>query len=100
MFKILMLKMEIKIKTINYLSVQMISYQKSKKLFGQRLKIQKNIELNVLPVYDDTYIKTKIRTYGNKAFTNFRGLNVPEDDIECESFTVMSIGFLLVYENL
>ena len=78
----------------------MRSYWKSKKLFEERLKIQKNIELNVLPVYDDRYIKTKIRTYGNKAFTNFRGLNVPEDDIECESFTVISIGFLLVNENL
>ena len=29
----------------------------------------------------------------------FCGLNVPEDDIECESFTVISINSLLVYEN-
>ena len=36
-------------------------------------KIQnlKNIELNALPVYDYRYIKTKIRTYGNKVYTNF-----------------------------
>ena len=59
----------------------------------------KNIELNALPVYDDRDIKTKIRTYGDKVYTNFRGLNVPEDDIECESFTVISIDSLLVYEN-
>ena len=26
----------------------------------------RNIELNTLPVYDDRYIKTKIRTYGDK----------------------------------
>ena len=26
----------------------------------------RNIELNALPVYDDRYIKTKIRTYGDK----------------------------------
>ena len=37
----------------------------------------KNIELNALPVYDDRYIKTKIRTYLEKAYTNFRGINVP-----------------------
>ena len=37
-------------------------------------------------VYDDRYIKTKIRTYGDKVCTNFRGLNVPEDNIEYESF--------------
>ena len=36
----------------------------------------KNIELNALSVYDDRYIKTKIRTYGDKVYTNFRGLNV------------------------
>ena len=45
------------------------------------------------------YIKSKIRTYGDKVYTNFRGLNVPEDDKECESFTVISIDSLLVYEN-
>ena len=43
--------------------------------------------------YDDRYIKTKIRRYGDKFCTNFRGLNVPEDDMECGSFTIISIGF-------
>ena len=28
-----------------------------------------------------------------------RGLNVPENDIECEFFTVISIDYLLVYED-
>ena len=50
-----------------------------------------NIELNPLPVSNDRYIKTKIRTYGDKVYTNFRGLNVPEDDIECHFFTVISM---------
>ena len=50
-------------------------------------------------MYDDRYIKTKIRTYVHKVCTNFRGLNVPEDDIEYESFTVISIDSLLIYEN-
>ena len=63
------------------------------------MKILKNIELNALPVYDDRFIKTKIRVYGEKVYTSFRGLNVPEDDIECESFTVTSIDSLLVYEE-
>ena len=59
----------------------------------------KNIELNALLVYDDRYIKTKIRTYDDKVYTNFCSLNVPEDVVECESFTVISIDSLLVYEN-
>ena len=59
----------------------------------------KNIKLNTLPVYDNRYIKAKIRTYGDKVYTNFRELNVPEDDIECETFTVIFVDSLLVYEN-
>ena len=59
----------------------------------------KNIELNALPAYDDKCIKTKIRTYGDKVYTNFWGLNVLQDYIEFESFTVISIHSLLVYEN-
>ena len=54
--------------------------------------------LNVLPVYDDKYIKTKIRTYGDHVYTNFRGLNVPVDDIQCELFTVISTDSLLLYD--
>ena len=59
----------------------------------------KNIKLNALPVYDVRYIKIKIRTFSDKIYTNFRGLNVPEDDIECESFTIISIDSLLVYNK-
>ena len=51
-----------------------------------------NNELNDLPVYDDRYIKTKIITYGYKVYTDFRGLNMPEDDIECEPLQ----SFLLI----
>ena len=59
----------------------------------------KNIELNALPVYDDSYIKTKIRTYGDKVYNNFCGLKVPKTDTECESFIVISIDYLLVYDK-
>ena len=61
-------------------------------------RFEKN-ELNALPVSDDRYMKTKIRKYGHKVYTNFHGLNVPEDDIEWESFSVISLDYLLVYEN-
>ena len=55
--------------------------------------------MKALPTYDDKYIKTKIKTYGDKVHTGFRGLSLPEDDLECESFTDISIDFLLVYES-
>ena len=69
------------------------------KAIWTKIEDLKNIKLNALPVYDGKYIKTKIRTYGDKVYTKFRGLNVPEDNMECESFTVISIESLLVYEN-
>ena len=50
-------------------------------------------------LYDDRYIKTKIRTYGDKFYTNFHDLNVPEDDIECEPFTDISIDSLFRYQQ-
>ena len=40
-----------------------------------------------------------MRTQGDKVYTNYRGLNVPEDDPKCESFTVISIDFFLVCEK-
>ena len=49
-----------------------------------------NNELNALQVYDDRYIKTKIKTYGDKAYTNFPGLNAPEDHIIREYLAVIS----------
>ena len=66
------------------------------KLRHLRLKIKRvNIKLNVLPVY----IKNKKTTNSEKVFTNFRGLNVLEDDMKYESFTVISIDSLLVYDS-
>ena len=38
-------------------------------------------------------------TYGDKDYCNIRVLNMPEDDVQCEYFTVISIDSLLVYEN-
>ena len=58
----------------------------------------KNIELDALPVHD-RYIRTKIRTYGDVSI-NFHGLNVPEDDVECEVFTIISLDSLLVFIKL
>ena len=41
------------------------------KAIWTQIKDLKNIELNALPVYDDKYIETKIRTYGDKVYTTF-----------------------------
>ena len=60
----------------------------------------KSIELNDLPIYDGRYIKTKIRTFDDESYTNFLCLYTPEDNIESESFTVISIDFSFFYANI
>ena len=59
----------------------------------------KNIKFNTLAVYDERYIKTKLKAYSNKVYTNFHSLNVPEDDIEWKSCTAASIHTLLLYDS-
>ena len=66
---------------------------------GLRLKIFNKTKLNDLPVYDDRCIKTKIKIVGDKVYTNFRGLKVPEDNIVYGSFTSTSIDSLLVKDK-
>ena len=58
----------------------------------------KDFELDTLLFYNDRYIKTKIKTYSNKVYINLHGLNVAENGVECESFTVISIESLPVYD--
>ena len=70
----------------------MRSYYQKCKAIWTKIEDLKNIKLKALPIYDDRYINTKIMTYGDKLYTNFRGLNVPEDDIECECLQ----SFLLI----
>ena len=48
------------------------------------IKDLKNIEQNALPVHDDNLIwiymyKTKVRTYRDKAYTNFLGSSVSKN---------------------
>ena len=54
-----------------------------------------NIEWNALPVYNNKYIKTKQRKYGDSVCTNFRGLNMLEDGLEFKYFTTISIVLYL-----
>ena len=57
----------------------------------------RNIKFNDWLVYDDRYIKTKVRTSADNVYKNFRILRVP--GVECESFTIISTDSLLVYKK-
>ena len=67
------------------------------KAIWNKIEDLKNIDLNDLPVYDDRYIKIKIKTCNDKVYTNVHGLNLLEDYIKCESFIVIYIDLLLEY---
>ena len=77
--------LKLKKKTRKLMSVHIINEKLSKKHNAIWTKIEdlKDIKLNALPVFDDRYIKTKIRTFADQVYFNFCGLNVPEDDTEC-----------------
>ena len=45
------------------------------------------------------FTKIKIRIFGDEVYTKFCSLNMSEDDTDCESFTVISIDSLVVYEK-
>ena len=92
-------KVENKIKKLMSFRIDDKKLFEKYKAISTKIEDLKNIELDALPVYDDRYIKTKKRTYSDKVYTNFRGLIVPEDDIECESFKAISIDSLLVYNE-
>ena len=70
------------------------------KTIWTKIEEMQSISLNALPVYDDRYIKTKISIFGDKIYDGFHGLNAPEDRVECESFTIISIDSLLAYESI
>ena len=72
--------------------------EKQKTIWAKVEDLQK-IKLDALPFYDDRYTKSKTRASGDKVYTNFRSLNVPEDGVDCESFIVIPIHSLLIYEN-
>ena len=57
------------------------------------------MESNALPVDDDRYIKTKIIKSDDKVHTIFFGLNLADDGVKCESFTIISINSLIVYRK-
>ena len=65
-----------------------------KKLLKKHTEIWKkncslmNIELNSEPVYGDSdeYIKTKIKSYGDKLNTNFQGKKIPKGNASYKCF--------------
>ena len=56
-----------------------------------KIKILIKKEFNSEPVYNDEYIKTKIKIYNNKVYKNFQHSKIPKDN---EYFTCLSVILL------
>ena len=59
----------------------------------------KIIKLDALPVYDNRYIKTKIRTNGDKVYTNFHDLNVMIYDVKLLQSFLLTL-YLYMMRNI
>ena len=56
-------------------------------------------EFNNKLVYNDKYIKTKIKTYNNNAYTNFQHNNLPEDKEYWAYLTVILLDSIFINSN-
>ena len=53
-------------------------------------------ELNSEPVYNDKYIKTKIKIYDNRVYTNFQNNKIPKDNEYCLCLSVILLDSIFV----
>ena len=59
--------------------------------FGARFKKKLNIKFHNKPVYDETYIKTKVREFDGKIKTNFLGNKVPKENMHYTCIACINI---------
>ena len=62
----------------------------------ERVSILMKIEFDSEPVYSDNdeYIKTKIKSYGDKVNTNFPGEKIPKGNSTCKFLSLIMILLL------
>ena len=70
--------------------------KKSTKIW-ERVSSLMNTKLDSKPVYgdNDKYIKTKIKTYGDKVNTNFQGKKVPKENASCKCSSLIMLDSVI-----
>ena len=55
------------------------------------------MKFDIEPVYgdNDKYIKTKIKSYGNKINTNFRGKKIPKENASYKCLSLIILDFVI-----
>ena len=54
------------------------------------------LEFNTEPMYNDNYIKTKIKFYNDKVYANFQYNIIPEDNEHCTCLSPILLDSVLV----
>ena len=60
-----------------------------------KIKKKVNIKFHSMPVYDETYIKAKVREFDGKIKTNFLGNDVPEENIHYTCIACITIDSVM-----
>ena len=55
--------------------------------------------LTALPIHNNDFIKTKIRTYGEKIISNFDYQGVFDDKVKCKCYLIVTIYSLSNYNK-
>ena len=63
------------------------------------MKIKRGIKFHSEPIYDQTYIKAKVREFDGKIKTNFLGNEIPKENIHDNCIAYITIDFVMKIEK-
>ena len=64
-----------------------------------KIKEKLNIKFHSMPVYDETYIKAKVREFNGKIKTNFLGDRVPKENLHYTCIACVTIDSVMRMEK-
>ena len=70
-------------------------YVKYNNIWNKIKDLLSGIRLQSEPIYDDSYIKTKVKTFSEVIKTMFDGDNIPEERVEYTCLACISIDSVL-----
>ena len=82
-------------KYMNHLVIDEKTLKRYLKIWNKIKSLIKK-ELNSEPVYNDKYIKTKIKIYNDKVYTNFQHNKIPKDNEYCACLSVILLDSIFV----
>ena len=65
----------------------------------EKIKETLNIKFHIMPIYDQTYIKTKVREFDGKIKTNFLGNEIPKENMHYTCIACITIDSVMKIEK-